>query len=100
MRKIIPERANCYSNITKEFEAITCQCITYRKGTFTTPKERSRTAGFSKLLVAVVSLKRLVFNNYAVLEAKQTYEIQTMQFEEEDELNLASDSTEGGLDGN
>lgn len=65
-----------------------------------TPKERSRTAGFLKLLVAVVSLKRLVFNNYAVLEAKQTYEIQTMQFEEEDELNLASDSTEGGLDGN
>lgn len=63
------------------------------------PKEETHTASFAISLAAILSLKRLVFINYTklntVLEIKHTHELQTMQFFEEDEFNLRSDSTEG-----
>ena len=104
-------------NIMKRFEAITCQWeglklvvfatryiseehgITYKKGVYMMPKEETHTASFAISLAAILSLKRLVFINYTklntVLEIKHTHELQTMQFFEEDEFNLRSDSTEG-----
>ncbi|KAI8069132.1 uncharacterized protein B0P05DRAFT_551662 [Gilbertella persicaria] len=103
-------------DIMKEFEAITCQweglkliifatryisekhSITYKKGSYIMPKEETHTASFARLLAAVLSLKRLVLVNYTklntVLETKHSYELQTMQFSQEDEFNLRSDSTE------
>ncbi|KAG1136936.1 hypothetical protein G6F37_011625 [Rhizopus arrhizus] len=105
------------ANIMKRFEAITCQweglrlvvfatryiseehSITYKKDSYMMPKEETHTASFAISLAAILSLKRLVFINYTklntVLEIKHTHELQTMQFFEEDEFILRSDSTEG-----
>lgn len=103
--------------IMQELEAITCQwqglklivfgtrfitkdhLVTYRKGTFSVPKDETHAASFAHLLAAVLSLRRLVYLNYTklnvILEAKYTYEIETMYFESDSETNFRSDSTAG-----
>ncbi|KAG1296131.1 hypothetical protein G6F66_003737 [Rhizopus arrhizus] len=122
--KFTSKRADCYSSITKEFNNIKNQWVDFilrnindssdylsaeekptLKGVkadfsvYMMPKEETHTASFAISLAAILSLKRLVFINYTklntVLEIKHTHELQTMQFFEEDEFNLRSDSTEG-----
>ncbi|KAL9556678.1 hypothetical protein MBANPS3_001764 [Mucor bainieri] len=103
--------------IMQQLEAITCQwqalkltiygtryvsgdhLVTYRKGTFTVPKDENHTAAFAKILAAVLSLRRLVYLNYdklnTILEAKYAHQLDTMHFSSDNESNFRSDSTEG-----
>lgn len=108
------------ANVMDQFEAITCQweglklmifgtkfvseknMVTYRKGTFFFPAEETHAASFARLLLAIVSLKRLVLLNYsklnATLEAKYRYEIEMAKFssdDDKDDIQLRSDSTAG-----
>ncbi|CAO3645412.1 unnamed protein product [Mucor hiemalis] len=93
--------------IMQELEAITCQwqglklivfgtrfiskdhLITYRKDTFSVPKDESHAASFAHLLAAVLSLRRLVYLNYTklniILEAK--YATAGLEYEESLESN-------------
>ncbi|KAI8326728.1 hypothetical protein EDC96DRAFT_613066 [Choanephora cucurbitarum] len=103
--------------IMKQLESITCQwqglkliiygtrCIsknhivTYKKGSFSVPKEETHAASFAHLLAAILSLKRLVLVNYTklntILEAKYAHELETMYFSSDDATNFRSDSTAG-----
>ncbi|KAI8063437.1 uncharacterized protein B0P05DRAFT_555882 [Gilbertella persicaria] len=106
--------------VMDQFEAITCQweglklsiygtkfvsknnMITYIKGTFAFPAEETHAASFARLLLAVLSLKRLVMINYsklnAALETKYRYEIEMAKFSTDDDIDetqLRSDSTAG-----
>ncbi|KAK4512947.1 uncharacterized protein ATC70_003658 [Mucor velutinosus] len=103
--------------IMKQLEAITCQwqalkftiygtrhvsenhLVTYTKGTFSVPKDENHAASFANVLAAVLSLRRLVYLNYAklntILEAKYAHQLDTMHFSSDSELNFCSDSTEG-----
>lgn len=76
--------------------------VTYRKGTFVFPAEETHAASFVRLLLAIVSLKRLVLLNYsklnATLETKYRHEIEMAKFssdDDNDEIQLRSDSTDG-----
>ncbi|KAG1166784.1 hypothetical protein G6F55_005953 [Rhizopus delemar] len=101
--------------IMKQLEAITCQwqglkltvyckrfiskdhLVTYRKGSFAVSKDEFHAASFAHVLVAVLSLRRLVYSNYTklniILEAKYAHELETMYFSSDDEINFRSDST-------
>ncbi|KAG1322911.1 hypothetical protein G6F62_009970 [Rhizopus arrhizus] len=101
--------------IMKQLEAITCQwqglkltlystrfisedhLVTYKKGSFSVPKDEIHAASFAHVLAAVLSLRRLVYANYTklnvILEAKHAHELETMYFYSDDETFFWSDST-------
>ncbi|KAG1471538.1 hypothetical protein G6F56_002068 [Rhizopus delemar] len=101
--------------LLNKLEAITCQwegtkltifatrtltpdyTITYKKGAFSMPKSFNHLAELSKLLLAVLSLRRLVLSNYKkmnlIMKEKQREELLLLDFEDEDSLCLRSDST-------
>ncbi|CAO3668324.1 unnamed protein product [Umbelopsis ramanniana] len=101
--------------LINEFEAITCQweankltvfatrkitsdlTVTYRKGMFSMPKNVLHMSEFAKLLLAVLSLRRLVLKNYKKLnlisEAKQRDQVEMLRFDDDNDVILRSDST-------
>ncbi|KAI8076927.1 hypothetical protein BDF21DRAFT_464131 [Thamnidium elegans] len=101
--------------IMKQLEAITCQwqglkltlygtrfisedhLVTYKKGSFSVPKDETHAASFAHVLAAVLSLRRLVYTNYTklnvIMEAKYAHELETMHFSSDDETFFRSDST-------
>lgn len=101
--------------LISQFEAITCQwegtkltifatrqlskktSLVYKKGTFSMPKSVSHMAEFSRLILAVLSLRRLVLRNYRmlnmILEAKRRNQIEMLSFDEDVDYLLRSDST-------
>lgn len=103
------------NKLISQFEAITCQwegtrllvfatrqlsentTLVYKKGHFSMPKTVSHMAEFSKLLLAVLSLRRLVLRNYRrlniILEEKRRNEIEMLSLDEDNDFLLRSDST-------
>ncbi|KAG1584197.1 hypothetical protein G6F48_008045 [Rhizopus delemar] len=104
--------------LMEELEAISCQwqgtkltiygsrllssdlILTYKKGTFHIPVSVRHLSEFSKLLMAVISLKRIVKLNYTkftlILEEKYKNEIENLVFDEEflNEVSFISNSTD------
>ncbi|ORE01592.1 hypothetical protein BCV72DRAFT_320912 [Rhizopus microsporus var. microsporus] len=104
--------------LMEELEAISCQwqgtnltiygsrllssdlILTYKKGTFHIPVSVRHLPEFSKLLMAVISLKRIVKLNYTkftlILKEKYKNEIENLVFDEEflNEVSFISNSTD------
>ncbi|KAI7904274.1 uncharacterized protein BX663DRAFT_530378 [Cokeromyces recurvatus] len=104
--------------LMKELESISCQwqgtkltiygsrllssdlILTYVKGSFHVPVSASHLPEFSKLLMAVISLKRMAKLNYAkftlILEEKYKQEIENLMFDHDplDGMSFVSDSTD------
>lgn len=74
--------------------------LTYAKGSFQVPVSVNHLPEFSKLLMAVISLKRVVKLNYAkftlILEEKYKQEIENLAFDDDplNEMSFVSNSTD------
>lgn len=103
--------------LMEQLEAISCQwqgskctiygsrllssdkILTYKKGVFNMPISAKHLSGFSRLLMAVLSLKRVVKLNYAkftlILEEKYKQETETLNFSDDpsNEISFVSNST-------
>lgn len=102
--------------LMEQLEAISCQwqgtkftiygsrllssgkILTYKKGVFSFPNSIKHLPEFSKLLLAIISLKRIVKLNYAkfilILEEKYKQEIERLNFSEDslNEISFVSNS--------
>ncbi|KAI7896140.1 uncharacterized protein EV154DRAFT_547796 [Mucor mucedo] len=110
------------SALMERLEAISCQwqgtkftiygsrllssdtMLIYRKGCYSFPISSRHSPEFSKLLLAILSLKRTVKLNYAkfnlILEKKYKNEVKTLNFADDhsSEISITSDSTNSDIE--
>ncbi|KAI7896141.1 uncharacterized protein EV154DRAFT_281485 [Mucor mucedo] len=110
------------SALMERLEAISCQwqgtkftiygsrllssdtMLIYRKGCYSFPISSRHSPEFSKLLLAILSLKRTVKLNYAkfnlILEEKYKNEVKTLNFSDDhlSEISITSDSTNSDIE--
>lgn len=71
--------------------------LTYEMGSFMVPKDETHAGSIAYLLAAVLSIKRLAYINYAILnsalQVKYVYELETAPLRSNYESNLCVDST-------